>query len=852
MVFTVSSRGAALLSQRAALSLLLCSVALGPAFAQDIRPRVNRQDSSRTFTLETVTVTGRRGEVAGVPVERSLDGDAILSYGASTVADLVGELAYEIGEDEPVILVNGERIEDFGDVSDLPIEAVERVDILPNGSGAAAGASPRGRVINVVLKRELRTVVSVIGRRAATEGAYVSTSGEITATRIQGPNRTNLAFRTRDETRVLEHDRGVTPFPLAYPYGPLGTVLPVPGSGATEIDPALSAAAGRPVARAAVPPGSGPRTLSAFAANAGLEDSLELARFRTLLPDAQFYEASFSETRKFSEEVTGSVNARASTNESHYLSGAAYGLFLVEAGRPESPFATDVVVAAARPDPLRSRSRTETGSVASNLRWSRGDLQLGANVNYSRSDRRYDSERQDFDQTAQPVAVPWGMDAFGGSLGDLLTIRLEQSRTTVENLSAQLSASDTPVDLPAGPLRLTATGGLNRSSVDSFSTFGGLPVRNEQTREELGGSLVVFAPLASRRAGFLSALGELNLNLEAAAGDAGRAGSPRRTLALVDWAPEERLRFNASVQVSVTPPALELLADAPTVSPEIPYFDAVTGQTTFVTVTYGGAPDLRSQTATLKRVGVTATPWRRYNLQITAEYWSVETRDPIASLPPNNIAIMAAFPDRFVRNGAGELISVDTRPLNFEHQTQEQARSAISFVVPVGGSSDPRGPRARSRVEINAAASWNLRDDLLIRDGLPAVDLLRGGGFGLSGGRSRRQADASAAFVSREWGFRVSGTWRDGSTLDLGQAAGGGALRFEPLTVVNLSGHVDLSMFAPESSVLKGSRLNLTLTNAANARQSIADENGFTPLNYQPAYRDPIGRSVFVEIRKSF
>ncbi len=850
MVFTVSSRGASLLSQRAVLSLLLCSAAWGSAFAQD--GRAPRQDYGPTTTLEPVLVIGRRGEVAGVTVERSLDGDAILSYGASTVADLVGELAWEIGEDEPVILVNGERIEDFGDVSDLPIEAVERVDILPDGSGAAAGASPRGRVVNVVLRRELRTLVSVLGRRASTEGAYVSTAGEITATRIEGPNRTNLAFRVRDETRVLEDDRGVTPFPLAYPYGPLGTVLPDPATGATEIDPALSAVAGRPVARAAVPPGPGPRTLAAFAANAGLADSLDLARFRTLLPDVQSYEASFSGTRKFSEEVTASVNARAATSESRYLSGAAYGLFLVEAGRPESPFGADVVVAAARPEPLESRSRTEAGSFGASLRWSLGDQELGANVNYSRSDRRYDSQRQDFAQVAQPFPVPVGTDAFGGGLGDLLAIRLDRSRTLVENASAQISASGTPMELPAGPLRLTATGGLNHSSVDSSSTFEGAPVRNEQTREELNGSLVVFAPLASRRAGFLPALGELNLNLEAAAGDAGRAGSPRRTLALVDWAPVEQLRFNASVQVTVTPPALELLADAPTVSPDIPYFDPLTGRTTSVTVTYGGAMDLQSQTATLKRLGVTATPWRRYNLQINAEYWSVETRDPIASLPPNNVAIMAAFPDRFVRDGAGELISVDTRPLNFERQTQEQARSAISFVVPVAGSSDLRGPPARSRVEVNAAASWTFRDDLLIRDGLPAVDLLRGGGFGLAGGRARRQADASAAFVSRDWGFRVSGTWRDGSTLDLGQVAGGGALRFEPLTVVNLSGHVDLSVFAPESAVLKRSRLNLTLTNAANARQRIADENGLTPLNYQPAYRDPVGRSVFVEVRKSF
>src|SRR5690348_14157701 len=48
--------------------------------------------------------------------ERSLDQDAIDSYGASTVDDLLGELQVELGDDvEPLLIVNGQRVNDLSE-----------------------------------------------------------------------------------------------------------------------------------------------------------------------------------------------------------------------------------------------------------------------------------------------------------------------------------------------------------------------------------------------------------------------------------------------------------------------------------------------------------------------------------------------------------------------------------------------------------------------------------------------------------------------------------------------------------------------------------------------------------------
>ena len=43
-----------------------------------------------------------------------------------------------------------------------------------------------------------------------------------------------------------------------------------------------------------------------------------------------------------------------------------------------------------------------------------------------------------------------------------------------------------------------------------------------------------------------------------------------------------------------------------------------------------------------------------------------------------------------------------------------------------------------------------------------------------------------------------------------------------------------------------------TLMNVFNDRQSVRDSLGNRPLQYQAGYRDPIGRTIEIELRKVF
>ncbi len=46
--------------------------------------------------------------------------------------------------------------------------------------------------------------------------------------------------------------------------------------------------------------------------------------------------------------------------------------------------------------------------------------------------------------------------------------------------------------------------------------------------------------------------------------------------------------------------------------------------------------------------------------------------------------------------------------------------------------------------------------------------------------------------------------------------------------------------------------MTLAFTNIFNQRQMVRDAFGDTPVRYQPAYLDPLGRAIHISIRKLF
>jgi len=146
--------------RRTSIALLLSGIAVPVSAATD---------SSSTTTTDTSVTPAPLDQQEIVVVappwfrdvtpERSLDEDSIEGYGVSTIDELLGEVQDEIGDDldPPLLIVNGQRVNDISDIGGLPVEALRNVQILPRGSALKAGGTATQRVISLTLKRKVRS-----------------------------------------------------------------------------------------------------------------------------------------------------------------------------------------------------------------------------------------------------------------------------------------------------------------------------------------------------------------------------------------------------------------------------------------------------------------------------------------------------------------------------------------------------------------------------------------------------------------------------------------------------------------------------------------------------------------------
>ena len=278
-----------------------------------------------------------------VTPERSFDEDDIASYGVSTVDELIGDIEVELGEEgeQPLILVNGKRINDLSEIGALPVEALRSLEVLPRGSAIRAGGTSRQRVISLTLNRRTRTATLTGGHKIATDGDWNADRGEAILTDVRGERRLNLALRARGDSNLLESERGIIQRDPRLPYALSGNVIAFPTNPAREIDPLLSEHAGEIVTVAPVPAGANP-TLASFASSANKPALTDLGAFRTLRPNTSNYDLNASFATRLAPWLTSSTTLRLGRNVSRSKRGLPAGLFVLSSDNPASPFSRDV------------------------------------------------------------------------------------------------------------------------------------------------------------------------------------------------------------------------------------------------------------------------------------------------------------------------------------------------------------------------------------------------------------------------------------------------------------------------------------------------------------------------------
>ena len=79
---------------------------------------------------------------------------------------------------------------------------------------------------------------------------------------------------------------------------------------------------------------------------------------------------------------------------------------------------------------------------------------------------------------------------------------------------------------------------------------------------------------------------------------------------------------------------------------------------------------------------------------------------------------------------------------------------------------------------------------------------------------------------------------------------GADTLRFSALATFDVRLFANLQQRLPRTTWARAMRVSLGVTNLLNRRQRVRDATGRTPLAYQGAYLDPLGRTVSLTVRR--
>ena len=166
-----------------------------PAAAAPQSPPEQEQDD------EDIVVQGKppRGSVIGdIPPQVVLSSKDVKATGATSFDELLEAIAPDIGvargsgAARPLVLLNGRRVSSYRELRDIPIEAVTRVDILPEEVALKYGYPPDQKVVNVVLQNRFAEWVGQASGNTASHDGYLGGGADVTRILLTPGQRSTL------------------------------------------------------------------------------------------------------------------------------------------------------------------------------------------------------------------------------------------------------------------------------------------------------------------------------------------------------------------------------------------------------------------------------------------------------------------------------------------------------------------------------------------------------------------------------------------------------------------------------------------------------------------------------------
>jgi hypothetical protein len=739
---------------------------------------------------DDIVITGKppRGSVIGdVPPEKVLKGRDVKATGATSIDELLDAIAPDIGvargsgSARPLVLLNGHRVSSYRELRDIPIEAVSRVDILPEEVALNYGYPPDQKVVNVVLQDRFgETVLQAAGNTAAHDG-YSGAGGDLTRIVLTPKQRTTLNFHAGTDDILRGSQRSL----VEQQYESTGT-------GETGL----------------------------------------------LLPPELGLRATATVSRDLSEEVEATFNAEAGHSNGHLLGGLSEQL----------------------PAELARHSTDDS-------------LHLGATLSGDRSQ--------------------WHWNLVGN--GDV-----EHNRTTTTDVGQEFAPGDAAstrvagsldgtlngplLALPAGKANVTLRGAVSTEYLDvDEDHFAALPV--DSTRRTTGTAAVNIDLPITHRGRALGELGNLTLNGNAEVDQLSDFGTLTRFGGGANWSPLPSLTLSGSWNREERAPSVRQLGDPFVETPGTRIFDFANGVVNRAEVVTGGNPDLRTDARRTFDLSGQWQPFSAVDFKLRADYAHVRVDHPISNITVSP-EIEQAFPDRFVRDSLGNLLSVDLSPVNFSSARRDtlligfdftrqlkshritnaevekavsRARAAGIAVPEIAGSSANAAPGSfASAVSTNGRLTFSLTDTItmvdraIIEPGMPALDYLHGAPIGQTGGQPRHQLQAQAGWSNNGMGARIGANWRSATEVD---TLTGDTLHFSPVATFDLKLFANVGQYLPlvtKHPWLRGTSIRFEAGNIFDARPVVHSNGGAVPVGYDPTMLDPMGRTFMITLRKQF
>ncbi len=808
------------------------SVLTVPAVASAQDAPLPATDAETPDARDDIVVTGKRppgsaiGENQPVAV---LDAEMLRAMGATSIAELLRRLkplTTSTSGGEPVFLLNGRRIAGFGDIQSLPPEAMERTEILSEQDAPRFGFPATVRIVNFVTKKHFRAITVEQGAGTTTEGGGETAKLELGSTRIDGNRRTTLA---------VNYDRQNPLFAGERPY--LADT-----DGLFDTTGNVRALTGEPI-------DSRPDRVT------DLSPFLSLRSRDALKVDG-------THAIPLGKTMTASINLTMEAERGSALAGLQGAALRVAAANPANPFGRDVLLYRYLDEAgvLRQRNDNLTLHAASTVQGGFGRWMWTVTGGYDRVRARTAVDRGIAPGSLQ-AAVDTGADPFdlppAIATADRLTVR---SRTVTDTLVGKATANGTAFQLPAGPAQLT----LNADY--ALSNSNGLLVGDDGRPTSLrrvvrGGSASLDLPIASPDRGVLSALGSLSANATLGVTGVSDYGSLTSSNVALTWSPWRPVQITASVNTAQTPPQIASLTNPVVTVPNTPFFDFLTGTSTLIAVTGGGNTDLAPEERRVRTVGIGWQPIQGKELRFNLNYIDTRITDQAANLVSATAALQAAFPDRFVRDAAGQLLRADLRPVNLFRETERKVQAQISLWTPIGaappppkppekGAPPPPRPRDRPMVWSFVTATARIDDRLALSPGQPLLDLLDGATPDGNSGRARYELQGNVGGSIGAFRLGTYMSWRSATRIRSDIAASD--LRFSALTFAGLYSQIDGGKLAPQAKWARNTTLQFEVQNLLNARTDVRDRTGRVPYRFQPSLIDPYGRIAKLSVRKLF